>query len=608
MTASAIMSLGVRAMFANYAGLQTSGHNIANAGVDGYSRQQVELQTAIGQFTGSGFIGKGVDVKTITRLYDQFLSREAMTSRSQSQFDAARLDRLQQLEAVFAGGDNGIGQSAGALLNSMVDLANKPQDMAARSVVLGRAGELASRFSAAASQLDDIQSGVTQDLRASVAHVNESRPSWPRSTIASRRRWAAASRPTTCSTCAIACCRTFPATCRSPPSPPTTARWACSSAAASAWCWATRRPSSTSTPDPYDASRMAVSIVDSAGTRPLSASLIGAGSIGGLLRFQDDDLVRARTLLGQLGSAVAGSLNAQQALGLDLRVPPSTGAPLFTIGAPQAQPAATNARTAGGAFVSNVTLTVTDATQLQASEYELVQSAGAWQLTRRSDGFSQTVVDGSVVDGFQINLGVPPPAATDRFLLQPVTYAANSMTRALDDPRGIAAASPVTATAAADQWRHCGDRRAHRGEPERRSEPDRDHHLHVGRWRLRLGIARPRDQCVAVQRQRHLERRPTDRAQRLRVAAVGRAVHGRCVHGGADHLSRHQQRQCAGDGRHCAMRCWSGAWATAPVASPAAWASPTHGRRRWPTSACARKAHRRHRRFPRRWPTAPSRR
>src|SRR5262245_37538893 len=173
MTASAIMSLGVRAMFANYAGLQTAGHNIANAGVEGYSRQQIELQTAIGQFSGAGFIGKGVDVKTITRIYDQFLSREAMTSRSQAEFDAARLNQLQQLEAVFAGGDEGVGQAAGALLNAMVDLANRPQDMAARSVVLGRAGELASRFSAAAAQLDDIQSGVTQQLQASVAQVNQ---------------------------------------------------------------------------------------------------------------------------------------------------------------------------------------------------------------------------------------------------------------------------------------------------------------------------------------------------------------------------------------------------------------------------------------------------
>jgi flagellar hook-associated protein 1 FlgK len=448
MTASAIMSLGVRAMFANYAGLQTSGHNIANAGVDGYSRQQVELQTAIGQFTGSGFIGKGVDVKTITRIYDQFLTREAMTSRSQSQFDATRLDHLQQLEAVFAGGDDGVGQSAGALLNAMVDLANRPQDMAARSVVLGRAGDLASRFSAAASQLNDIQSGVTQDLRASVSHVNEIATQ-----IASVNDRIAASQGG-----------------GQPPNDLLDLRDRLLSDL-SGYVQVTTIPADDGTlgvfigggqrlvlggqaakldlsPDPYDASRMAVTIVDSAGARPLSASLIGAGSIGGLLRFQDDDLVRARTLLGQLGSAVAGSLNAQQALGLDLRVPPSAGVPLFTIGAPLAQPAATNARTAGGAFVSNVTLTVTDPTQLQASEYELVQTGGAWQLTRRLDGFTQTVVDGSVVDGFQINLGTPPPAASDRFLLQPVTYAANSLTRALDDPRGIAAASPVTATAA----------------------------------------------------------------------------------------------------------------------------------------------------------------
>jgi flagellar hook-associated protein 1 FlgK len=152
-------------------------------------------------------------------------------------------------------------------------------------------------------------------------------------------------------------------------------------------------------------------------------------------------------MLGQLGAAIAGSVNNQQALGLDLRVPPGSGAPLFSIGAPQALPAASNARTGGGAFVSNVTLTVTDASQLQASEYDLFNNGAGWQLTRRLDGFSQTVVDGSVVDGFRIDLGTPAPAATDRFLLQPVTRAASSMARVLDDPRGLAAASPVTATA-----------------------------------------------------------------------------------------------------------------------------------------------------------------
>ena len=450
MTASALMSLGVRAMFANYAGLQTTGHNIANAGVDGYSRQQVELQTAIGQFSGSGYIGKGVDVASVTRLYDQFLTREAMASRSQAQYDAARLDRLQQLESVFAGGDDGIGQSTGALLNSMVDLASKPQDLAARSVVLGRAAELAARFSSAASQLDSIQQGVAQDLSASVAHVND---------IATQ----------------LAAVNDRIAAARGGGQPPNDLLDLRDRLLSdlSGYVQITTIPADDGTvgvfigggqrlvlggqaaqlavsPDSYDATRLGVSIVDTAGPRPLSASLLGAGSIGGLLQFQNADMVRARTLLGQLGAAVAGTVNAQQALGLDLRVSPGSGAPMFSVGAPVVQPASTNARVSpGGAFVSNVTLAVTDPTQLQASEYQLVQSGGAWQLTRLSDGATQTVVDGSVVDGFQINLGTPAPAATDRFLLQPVTYAANSMARVLDDPRGIAAASPVTATAAA---------------------------------------------------------------------------------------------------------------------------------------------------------------
>jgi flagellar hook-associated protein 1 FlgK len=42
---------------------------------------------------------------------------------------------------------------------------------------------------------------------------------------------------------------------------------------------------------------------------------------------------------------------------------------------------------------------------------------------------------------------MPAPAATDRFLLQPVTRAANGMSRVLNDPRGLAAASPVSAAA-----------------------------------------------------------------------------------------------------------------------------------------------------------------
>ncbi|MBE7417806.1 MAG: flagellar hook-associated protein FlgK [Ideonella sp.] len=446
MSVSGLMSIGMRAMFANYAGLQTTGHNIANASVEGYSRQQVDLQTALGQFTGNGYIGKGVDVKTIQRAYDQFLTRELNTSNSQAQYDSMRLERLQQLEMVFAGGDEGIGAATGAFLNSMVDVASTPQDLAARNVVLGRAGELAQRFHSAALQLDGIQQGVTLDLQAGVASVNSIARQ-----IAQVNNQIAAVKGNGQPPNDLLDLRDQLLSKLSDFTQITTMAAADGSMSVfigggQQLVLGNQAAQLVVGADTFDPSRVAVGLSGPGGVQPLSASLLGGGSIGALLHFQGDDLVRARTLLGQLSAAAAGSLNGQQALGLDLHG--NSGGALFTVGLPQALPASSNARGGGGAFVANVTLTVTDAAQLRASEYSLANDGTGWQLVRLSDGATQAVVDGSVVDGFRIDLGTPAPAPTDRFLLQPVSRAANSMTLALTDASGLAAASPVTATAA----------------------------------------------------------------------------------------------------------------------------------------------------------------
>src|SRR6476619_3533278 len=135
---TSLLSLGTRAMFANYAALQTAGNNISNASTPGYSRQQVELASAGGQQSGAGFFGRGVDVANVTRSHDEFLTREATTSRAIAAGDEARQTQLERLEQLFQTGEAGLGYAAGQLLNAFVDVASKPQDLAARQVVLGR--------------------------------------------------------------------------------------------------------------------------------------------------------------------------------------------------------------------------------------------------------------------------------------------------------------------------------------------------------------------------------------------------------------------------------------------------------------------------------------
>jgi flagellar hook-associated protein 1 FlgK len=156
-------------------------------------------------------------------------------------------------------------------------------------------------------------------------------------------------------------------------------------------------------------------------------------------------------------------LTGQQALGLDLGQPAAAGAALLAVGAASVAASSSNARAGGvpvasyvngsGVRVASVSIAVVDTKELQPSDYELVADpalpAGSYQLTRLADGVSQTVTNGSIVDGFRIDIAAPTPAARDRFLLQPVSPSTRTIARVLDDPKGIAAASPVAATFAA---------------------------------------------------------------------------------------------------------------------------------------------------------------
>lgn len=444
MGASALMSLGMRAMTANYAALQATGHNISNVNTPGYSRQSVVLETNGGQFTGAGFFGKGVNVASVQREHSEFLTREAATTRAIAAADETRSNQMQQLEKVFALGEDGIGYAASQLFNAFVDVANKPADTSSRQVVLARAGEFANRLKVAGEQLDTLQQGVTEELKASIAQVN-----MLASRVAELNQKIAAVKGSGQSPNDLLDQRDLAISEMSRYLQVSTVEAGDGSMSVfigggQKLVLGNQTTQLVAMADVFDPSRLQLGVNDAGSLREMPQELVTGGSLSGLLRFQNSDLVSARNQLGQIAAAVAGSVNQQQALGLDGGLPPGTGAPLLTVGGPQVLPASSNT---GSATVS---LAITDSMELQASDYELWRDpalpAGSYTLTRLSDGTSQTVANGAIVDGFQINIAAPAPADNDRFLLRPVAAAARSAALALENPRGIAAASPVTAT------------------------------------------------------------------------------------------------------------------------------------------------------------------
>lgn len=168
-----IYSLGTRAMFASQAMLDTTAHNISNVNTPGYSRQQVELATEGGMYTGAGFFGRGVRVATVTRSTNEFLAKEADRTASLAASDKTRLDKLEQLETTLPTGENGLGYAASQFLNGFVDVANRPQDMSARGVVLSRAQEWVNRVHVAGQQIEQLQAGVVSDMGTTIDQIND---------------------------------------------------------------------------------------------------------------------------------------------------------------------------------------------------------------------------------------------------------------------------------------------------------------------------------------------------------------------------------------------------------------------------------------------------
>ncbi|MDE2592697.1 MAG: flagellar hook-associated protein FlgK [Burkholderiales bacterium] len=443
---SNVLALSTRAMLANTAMLQTVSHNISNANTAGYSVQSVELATEGGQFSGAGFFGRGVRIQTVSRASDQFLTREANSNLATSSADQTRLNTLKQLEKVFQTGTAGVGYASSQMLNSFVDVANQPQDLSARQVALARSQDLASQMQNAAGQLTSMQAGVMSDMKATVSQVNDI-------------------------TKQIADINQKIAMAQGSGQPPNdlldtrdelvkqlntkvqVSTVSADDGSLSIFMGGGQRlvlgntaEKLTVEVDKFDATQGRVSMINPNGTTPLYGSTITGGSLKGLIQLQDQDIPAAKNQLGQMAAALSWRVNQQQSFGLDLGTPSSAGANIFSVGAPTVLPSRFNASSLTSPPVS---VTVTDGRELQASDYRLENdpsNPGTYKLTRLSDNtaFSK-ITNGSVVDGMKIGISGPIPSG-DQFILQPVGNAAINMTRVLDKPSGIAAASPVTGT------------------------------------------------------------------------------------------------------------------------------------------------------------------
>jgi flagellar hook-associated protein 1 len=157
------LQTSLRGLLAQQRALDTTGHNIANASTAGYSRQEAVMAAAPALVIPQGavqggagaHIGAGVDVLAYRRIRDTFLDLQYRAQATRLGEEAGRAQGLDRAELALAEpGDNGINKQLSEFWSAWGDLANAPDDPAARTSLLEKADSLAEAFRTVDAQLE----------------------------------------------------------------------------------------------------------------------------------------------------------------------------------------------------------------------------------------------------------------------------------------------------------------------------------------------------------------------------------------------------------------------------------------------------------------------
>lgn len=172
------LRVALSSLYAQRRALEVTGHNVANANTEGYSRQRVTMEAAGAHVTPAMHArwpgaGAGVGVTGVQRLYDQFLARRSMQEHATDGALRQAQRVLTRVELVFAEpGDTGLQAQLGDFWAGWDDVANVPDDLAARAQLLERAGAVAAAFNRVRDELGDLRQAAVEQLGTVVDEVN----------------------------------------------------------------------------------------------------------------------------------------------------------------------------------------------------------------------------------------------------------------------------------------------------------------------------------------------------------------------------------------------------------------------------------------------------
>lgn len=174
------LEMGRRALFTEQRALDITGHNIANANTEGYTRQVADM-TATLPYTVPAFnspvtpmqVGTGVEISQIKRIREGFLDTQIRKETTTLGYWESKQYALKKIEVILREpSDNGLRTVMDKFWGSMQELSKNPESEGVRALVRETGVTLANTFNQLSKQLTDLKTDADTSIGIKVGEAN----------------------------------------------------------------------------------------------------------------------------------------------------------------------------------------------------------------------------------------------------------------------------------------------------------------------------------------------------------------------------------------------------------------------------------------------------
>lgn len=167
------LNIGYKGLQSQQRALDVVSHNIANTNTQGYTRQDVIMESSLPIKIPQGYVGTGVEIGEIRRIRNKFLDMQIRTETKSLGEWEAKADLYAKLEVVFnEPSESGLSSVMDNYWEAWQNLSTKPESSAVRDTLVQRGVDITDTLNHMDRLMHELQVDINKSIKVKVNEIN----------------------------------------------------------------------------------------------------------------------------------------------------------------------------------------------------------------------------------------------------------------------------------------------------------------------------------------------------------------------------------------------------------------------------------------------------